>query len=352
VFISHTGQDADAMMFSASVLKPALEAAGLAVYMDFSNLQLGASWPRELVDAAANSMVVVVVLSRTYTNRFWCMLELDLALHAHAQQAGGGGPGGSRRPLVIPVFYDPVDVVVDAVKIQRRWSGNMPRETLWRDAESEWVAEVDADRWVANMVAMKAQLQNLRVRQRSERPAKDEPRLAAREVVNVAVQHIPPQVAVGEVVGFEEQEAELVSLLVVGQPFAVLWLHGQGGWVVAAQAPVHRLTCTNFQTAVSSVAALRHITNSNSLSDMCNIHVMWRMTHDCTLVQEQLNAPNFHQCVPTLYGCAVGTQEASARVPWQSCCTTGWLEASATASGSTSSLRTATSRLRITSPLR
>jgi hypothetical protein len=97
VFISHTGQDEDAKTFAASILKPALEAAGLAVYMDFSSLQLGSSWREELVDAAANSMVVVVVLSRSFTNRFWCMLELDLALHAHHE-----GGDERKRPLVLP----------------------------------------------------------------------------------------------------------------------------------------------------------------------------------------------------------------------------------------------------------
>ena len=44
VFISHTGKDEGAKNFAASILKPALEAAGLAVYMDFSNLQLGNSF--------------------------------------------------------------------------------------------------------------------------------------------------------------------------------------------------------------------------------------------------------------------------------------------------------------------
>eukprot|EP00878_Enallax_costatus_P030997 GHUV01033823.1.p3 GENE.GHUV01033823.1~~GHUV01033823.1.p3 ORF type:complete len:124 (-),score=27.85 GHUV01033823.1:870-1241(-) len=73
VFISHTGQDQGACNFAASILKPALKAAGLNVFMDFSNLEPGSEWPRELAVAAANSVVVVVVLSRQYTKRKWPM---------------------------------------------------------------------------------------------------------------------------------------------------------------------------------------------------------------------------------------------------------------------------------------
>jgi hypothetical protein len=227
VFISHTGKDEDAKTFSASILKPALEAAGLAVYMDFQNLELGSKWPQELVDTAANSMVVVVVLSRSYTSRFWCMLELDLALHAHKRQPGMGGEN-DRLPLILPVFYDSVDMVVDADKIRQQWSGNLQRQ-LWKEEElgSEWVVSVDVDRWVANIASLKEQVQHMRKSLPGQASAKDEAWQMARGVVRVAARHMPSLVAVGKVVGFEQQEAALVSEL--GGRLG-LWLYGQGGW--------------------------------------------------------------------------------------------------------------------------
>jgi hypothetical protein len=226
VFISHTGQDEDAKTFSASILKPAMEAAGLAVFMDFSNLEMGSKWPQELVDAAANSMVVVVVLSRSFTGRFWCMLELDLALHAHQRKQGI--MNSSRQPLVLPVFYDCVDTIVDVDAIRQRWSGGLQRR-LWRDEElgREWVVSVDVDRWVENIVTLKEELQHMRRSQGSQAFTKDEDWQLARGVVRVAARHMPCLVAVGGVVGFEEQEAALAAQL--GGRLG-LWLYGQGGW--------------------------------------------------------------------------------------------------------------------------
>jgi hypothetical protein len=226
VFISHTGQDEDARTFSASILKPALEAAGLAVYMDFSSLQLGSSWREELVDAAANSMVVVVVLSRSFTSRFWCMLELDLALNAHQQKQGEREE--SRRPLVLPVFYDHVDTIVNADKIRQRWSGSL-QQRLLEDEElgREWNAIVDVGRWVSNICAQTEKVQHMRMSQPGQAATKDEGWQLARGVAMAAARHMPSLVAVGNVVGFEKQEAALAAEL-VGR--LGLWLYGGGTW--------------------------------------------------------------------------------------------------------------------------
>jgi hypothetical protein len=185
VFISHTGQDEDAKTFAASILKPALEAAGLAVYMDFSSLQLGSTWRQELVDAAANSMVVVVVLSRSFTSRFWCMLELDLALNAHQRKPGGGE--GNRQPLLLPVFYDSVDVVVDANTIRQCWSGDL-QQRVWRHEElgREWATTVDVGRWVSNICTLKQEVQHTRKSMPGQESGKDEDWQLARGVARAA----------------------------------------------------------------------------------------------------------------------------------------------------------------------
>jgi hypothetical protein len=187
VFISHTGQDEGAKTFAASILKPALEATGLAVYMDFSSLEMGSKWPQELVDNAANSMVVVVVLSKTFSNQFWCMLELDLALHAHQQQQEGGDESDTRQPLVLPVFYDSVDVVVDVNTIRQRWSGDLQKQLCGEEELGpEWVKTVDVGRWVGNIMTMKAEVQHVR---KTQGLSKDEDWQLARCVVRAAAMH-------------------------------------------------------------------------------------------------------------------------------------------------------------------
>jgi hypothetical protein len=83
VFISHTAADEQGRIFAASILKPELVRAGLKVYMDCSDLRPGCEFADELVQAAATSAVFVVVLTKSYPTRFWCLRELDLARHGH-----------------------------------------------------------------------------------------------------------------------------------------------------------------------------------------------------------------------------------------------------------------------------
>lgn len=100
VFISHTGQDVRGQDFAASVLKPALQKAGMDVFIDFDSLKPGCWWRAELLDAAAGSAVFVAVLSKTYFQRVWCLMELDLAVN--------GLPDRPRQtdPYIIPVYID------------------------------------------------------------------------------------------------------------------------------------------------------------------------------------------------------------------------------------------------------
>jgi hypothetical protein len=222
VFISHTAQDEDARTFAVDILRPKLEAAGLKAYMDFRDLNSGCKWPQELVEAAASSMVVVAVLSRTYTNQFWCMLELDQALHSRQNL----GKQGQKVPLVIPVFYDSPDNIVNPEAIHERWSGDLEQQ-LRSDEElgPEWARQVDASRWAGNVTAMKGVFQHLR--RRLESADKDEQTQLAARVVSEVVKHIPPVLDVGAavVVGFKEQEDLLVAKL---EGSLGLWLSGHG----------------------------------------------------------------------------------------------------------------------------
>jgi len=220
VFISHTGQDKDARDFAACILKPALEAAGLKVYMDFSNLHPGCNWPAELMNAAANSAVVVVVLSQRYTQRFWCMLELDLALNSHSSKQQQQQQQG---PLVVPVFYHAAGSIVQLRAIQKYWTAAKPKlEPAERQA---WV---DINRWTANIHSLKEQLQHQRLPAKGG--SKDEALQLARRVVAAAVAAIPVQASINAiVVGTEQQEAKLVAQLTVPDPARLgLWLYGCG----------------------------------------------------------------------------------------------------------------------------
>jgi hypothetical protein len=226
VFISHTGQDADAKTFSASILKPALERAGLKVYMDFSNLKPGDRWKADLVDAAANSQVVVVVLSKTYTSRFWCMLELDLALN-------GRPTGAPNKPVIIPVLYHEWAVVLAGPPEASRSTGT-PEASIaaaWRsqallpllkDGMLEWRTCVDPQRWAANVMSTPG-IQHPRATDFRGKPAELE---MARGVVGEARKIVAPDVDVSHMVGLRGPSDELLTALATAQ--LGLWIYGLG----------------------------------------------------------------------------------------------------------------------------
>jgi hypothetical protein len=249
VFISHTGQDEGAKTFAASILKPALERAGLKVYMDFSNLKPGQHWKAELVDAATNSQVVVVVLSKSYTSRFWCMLELDLARN--------GRPSDEPKPkLIIPVCYDEWSVVISGPGEVKRngttaqwqglsveWSGSMLQQWLEdEDLEPSWGRCVYVERWAANVKAM----QNIQHLRRSAFHSKAAELEMVSEVVGEARKAIAPEVDVSEIIGLDEHSNELLTSLATA-PLG-LWLYGLGGC---------NMRCMRMHQAANSAARCR-----------------------------------------------------------------------------------------------
>jgi hypothetical protein len=84
---------------------------------------------------------------------------------------------------------------------------------------------VDVDRWVNNVRAMEEQVQHMRRRLPGQGPVKDEDWQLATGVVRAAARHMPSLVAVGDLVGFEEQEAALTAEL---DGRLGLWLFGEG----------------------------------------------------------------------------------------------------------------------------
>jgi hypothetical protein len=339
VFISHTGSDEGAKVFAVSVLKQALDNAGLDTFIDIHDLPPGCDWPGELADAAAHSAVFVAVLvrrrggesghglvgrskgsgegekpqgghkarakcctephrtapsptrstppipqSKSYTSRFWCMLELDLALH--------GLPGQPRaaEPLVIPVFYDSPDGVVQPAGIERHWQARLDAKPAAEDAvpanRRKWVRP---DRWAQNVTDTKERLQN--VRRSTEGAAKDEELQLARHVVATALAAARVPLAEPEsLVGIEEQEARLLAELAVPDAERLgLWLHGMGGCLQRT----HGSCCT----------------------PPCCMHVSrlsWRRDGDT----------HRHRLPPI--SALHAMQAAVARQPWQRACTTAY----------------------------
>lgn len=229
VFISYTSQDKEAQEFACSILAPALYSAGMNVYGDSESLEAGDRWDEKLMDAAANSRVVVAVISPTYLQRFRCMLELDLALHARS--------GCSQRPLVIPVFVDTPGEGIDAAAVKLFWQQAAQQQLLAEQAaqkqerqqwqrllspiEKQWI---QPERWARNITVEAEKKQNLHLQGYAD--FKDAKRQLACAVVQRVVHMMPVQAALPTALfGMEEQQDELQHKL---QDRMGVWLYGAG----------------------------------------------------------------------------------------------------------------------------
>jgi len=162
------------------------------------------------VEAASHSMVVIVVLSRSYSQRFWCMYELELARR-------------NPRVLVIPIHFHPFPELVPDGGVAAYWAS--------RDMAPECKHLVHPELWAENLHALDDQVQAYR--RRTVSPDKNEEWQLAMRVVKRAVKQIPLPVDLqDEVVGFKDQEASLLAQLPgVDRPNRIqyLWLYGEGG---------------------------------------------------------------------------------------------------------------------------
>jgi hypothetical protein len=230
VFISHTGQDPDARTFAGSILYPALRAAGLPAFIDFEDLKTGSEWRDDLERASTASKVVVVVLSRSYASRFWCMRELHLA--CRTQDSLG------RQPTTIPVFYHAKDTVLQPEVVRERWG---PTGDLYKKQPRDRQTKINAADWADNLEGVE-KWQSVFRRQEGQSPAKDEDRRVALEVVRACMGFLPPEQPV-DAVGYEDQLARVAVQLGGEEEGSRLgaWLYGIGKcWHVLA---MRFLTC-------------------------------------------------------------------------------------------------------------
>lgn len=286
VFLSHTGQDEGAKNFAVSVLAPALQAAGLTVFTDCGDLQPGSSWPDLLVEAACRSAVTVVVLSKAYTERFWCMLELDLALNGHLQHPR------QQTPMVIPVFYDEPRSLGSVQGLQQHWAARLPPAAPaatvlagtpqhQRQQQSAQQAQhqeqkqpemlppdrqpwVDPKRWADNIAGMRERLQSIRLS--AFAASKDAQWQLAQNVVAAAAPAVVVLAHVeGNLVGYEQQFGNLISQLAVGDPalrdVVGLWLHGLGKPCCACKLSLRIRQCPKLNSILARGAPtlLQHL---------------------------------------------------------------------------------------------
>lgn len=268
VFISHTAKDTQGRVFAVSILKPALEAANVKVFIDETSLALGCTWPAELVKEAATSAVFVAVLTESYPTRPWCLRELDLALHGHADY-----PRGSAKPPIIPVYIDHHLQTLTVEELQEQVQQRMDRLAAAGANRAAWqgLQRPDFERMLQNIPALKTtqavhrqrqellpqeqldqQLSNLQLQQAQQQqpaaaggsssvgsrvqPPKGVELQLAHRVVAAALQVLPAKQRLAyippDLVGYKEQLADLTAQLTVDGPGMLgLWLYGPGGFV-------------------------------------------------------------------------------------------------------------------------
>ena len=97
-YISYVhGDGTDMSYMFAGMLAECLENNGVPVFRDSEGLRYGNDW-QYIRREAQNSSVVVLVISRRYVTRYWCMSELDWAVRAKLD--------GRKDITIIPVLLD------------------------------------------------------------------------------------------------------------------------------------------------------------------------------------------------------------------------------------------------------
>jgi hypothetical protein len=170
---------------------------------------------------------MVVVLSKKYTERPWCMRELDLVLHGDPQYPR------QQQPLVIPVYYDDPKSLPPERALKENWEERQQQQQHQQQQGSTVPPDcqpcVHPGRWLANIKQMRED-QQIRL---SSFTTKDAQWQVAQKIVAAAAPHVVVLAYVPEyLVGYEKQLGLLLSKLATGDPslgdMLGLWLHGLG----------------------------------------------------------------------------------------------------------------------------
>ncbi|CAM9361946.1 unnamed protein product, partial [Chrysoparadoxa australica] len=136
-FISHTGKDADLpglnpANFVAWLDEYLREVKYVKTFID-RHIEKGDLWMKKIREEASTSQVMVVVLSPSYPLRYWCMVELDLAIE-------------TAEIIIIPVYYGIKDD--DDLIVQDKWKEE------WAKMQDEGDKGVDLERWENNLISL------------------------------------------------------------------------------------------------------------------------------------------------------------------------------------------------------
>ena len=151
VFLSHTGQDPEAATLADVLDKALLSRYGIDSFLDSHTIEGGDSWEKKIIDNVMGCQVFVCVLSDTYFHRYWCLRELDLALHRDdciiIPVYMDRGAAMTRIPSPSDsAFVDQVETILDkrnqfSEQRKRRWYDNMARLESIQGERNEYLSK-------------------------------------------------------------------------------------------------------------------------------------------------------------------------------------------------------------------
>jgi hypothetical protein len=159
VFISYSRHASSA---AAVALRDRLAERGITGFLDVSNLDVGEEFPQELADGILDARIVVLVLSNTYFERWYCLRELRTALGPYdfATQRAERDDDALTRSLRSLIVLLPDDAV-GLDQLPRRLSN-----TNWPHvAEMDRLVELVEERLAAGTPQLRQQLEEMQAYQ-------------------------------------------------------------------------------------------------------------------------------------------------------------------------------------------
>ena len=91
-FVSHTGQDEKYLTSQlAQSIAGLLKEPRVPFFFDARSLPSGVLWERAIKFSAAGAQVFVAIVHPSYCRHYWCMRELDIAMHTGSREPGQEG---------------------------------------------------------------------------------------------------------------------------------------------------------------------------------------------------------------------------------------------------------------------
>ena len=134
-FLSHTGKDRNTAIPFTQILSKELWDQMIPHFVDWEGISEGEHLDSAIRKNVEDCPIFVCVLTSEYTKRYYCMLELDLAI--------------ANQRKIIPVYIDNSDAIPDRRKNERYT--NFMNEFYAAHSQDERISEVTLVRWVENL---------------------------------------------------------------------------------------------------------------------------------------------------------------------------------------------------------